>query len=527
MGNHSTTLFLNIDEKEIVTDVKAHGRVYLDVPESSGIQISNLSLRFLGNERTEVSYQETVPMGREARTTTKCATGSSVFLDVELDLTGAEGKHLNQGQHEFPFTFSLPKGSPSSMMVTCGYNDKCRVEYTLEAILKDESGNLIAQSKRPIIVVNSFKELCPSPMYIEPVKVPITSCFCLRKGEALLAARTSTSVLCQSEDVVVNFALGNNSPSLVKAVEITLKEQVSFRGGGHNGKGLTTVLYSNRFLPNAFPNFVNTSIPSKDTTAVDESHDQRILCDMLETDDCVARFHLPETARNSFLGGLITIKHVLSIRAVTAAGCENPTLMADVQVRTAISDGNSFTSTTPSYTSVPAGWKATVAAEVAFPPVMIRRQGHGGDRANPSCDVPFPPTTSLIGAEGGSGGAQAFAGLLDAVRSSYTPCFEFERWIAAGNRVSDLQDEQAQALFRAAGGAAKQVQLAGIYASAVKSVTCVLVVKVASVCKASSKREVVEKLLKADIVSDKAENASLVAAELTSFQYATVQKYLK
>lgn len=331
MGNSSATLVVFLQGQEVVTGFETFGKVYLDVPNKDELQVATVNVRIFGIERTEVSYLDAFLIGKESRTSVRTASGKSTFLDVDFVVARFSGDRICHGQHEFPFSFVLPRGSPSSMTASPGFQDKCKVAYVVEAQLKDPTGAVMLKAKRTIAVVNKLQEMAPVPVYLEPDKVSIVTCCCMHRGEVMLTASTVTTTLCPSEEVTVKFAVLNNSLVPVDAVEVSLKEYVTFKAGNYTGKGLATALYTKKVSPSRDMNF--GQVRSSGAQG-DEAADLRALHDALTLGTCAVRFQLPVTTRNTLHGRLINVKHVLTVRALTAAGSIHPTVSMDIPVHT-------------------------------------------------------------------------------------------------------------------------------------------------------------------------------------------------
>jgi hypothetical protein len=182
------------------------------------------------------------------------------------------------------------------------------------------------------------------------------------------------------------------------------------------------------------------------------------------------------------------------------------------------------------YVAVPAGWKPVIAPLSKLPPISISTETLGTSKkatvplqSNPTATFKDKEPQSTPGsAEGG------FEVLIEQMRGSFTPCFDVDRWVhAEGRSLRALSAAQIVALFSATSGGVNQVQLADMLAEARVAVSCHLLQSVASVCGAAHRRDVVEKLLTAGPLADKAEHAPALMAQFTPFQALTLEKYLK
>jgi hypothetical protein len=445
-------------------------------------------------------------------------------MDIQLQVMKLEHSHLNKGQYEFPFSLVIPEGVPSSLAVSTGFRDRCAVEYHIEALLLDTAGTVLHQHRRTLTVTNSIPTSSPVARYMEGESTPMHLYACAKRGHVLLCGSVGPSVCTPAAETTVKFTMAKKAGLPVSEVKVSLKEHITFHAAGKQSQPVITLLFAKRInRGDAVLNSAFVPAAKKAAGAEGIAAELRAVCHNLVTEGCAVRFSIPTTAHSSFQGENITVRHVLTVQATIPAGTpETVAVSTELLVRTSYVDNSSPAAQT--YVAVPVGWKAVVAPIVVLPVFHIRRrtQEESGSMASSGRSTPSSIGTPILE----SVQQRAFRQLLDSVRGSYTPCYELALWLRAGNSLRDVQDEQAQALFRAVPNAVDQAQLAGIMAAALSTVSCRLVASVASVCAESCRREVCEKLLTAGLIADKSENATLLAVHLTPFEFMSLERYL-
>jgi hypothetical protein len=170
--------------------------------------------------------------------------------------------------------------------------------------------------------------------------------------------------------------------------------------------------------------------------------------------------------------------------------------------------------------ALPADWTPAVSEMVQFPTIQVSAPVEHTEQDDQQ-PIVYASAVSFV-----PGIYKSFDELLQALKKTYDPCGELERYIRQGNKIDDLYPEQFYFLFKAVDDGFDQQRIADIMAQQMTTVTCEKVARAAAGSKDMCKREVVEKLLAAGQIMDK-ENAHLIKAEVTVFQYMTIERYFR
>lgn len=377
MGNKSSvaTIVAHVDQQVITTGSVVTGTVYMDVTQLE-VNCTGIHSRLLGQEHTEIHYSERIKDGKKFHSVDRVAKARSIFLDMHFNLASFANNTVPRGQFEFPFSFVIPEGSPASMHA-CGHSrDRCKIVYTLEFCLERPGiMRYDIRTQRVLVVVNPAPNRARISGVMEPTRMPLYSMWCFRRGEVLLGGSVDSCVLSGGQQATVKYAARNYSKSHIKAIEVTLKEVITIRSHNRRGQVITNTLYHRRITP-------------KDTTlelaplsggTSSSAEGLRLLSNMLDSEEHQLDLTVPRTARSSYEGSLINVKHTLTIQLITPFGTANPCVQREIQMHTAAGDttteatDNVYAVLAPpqSFTSVPEGWNPVVAVPVAYPAAVL------------------------------------------------------------------------------------------------------------------------------------------------------------
>jgi len=530
MGNKSSvaTIVASVDQLVITTGSVVKGTVYLQVDSSDGVSCSSICSRLTGLEETEAHFREALPeAGKENTVIKREVKERKAFLKTDFTLAAIPAGKIKKGRYEYPFSFTIPNGAPPSMIIPCGHRDACRTSYTLEVWLK-RPGMMKSnfKSKTKLVVVNPAPAHKKTPLYMEPLTKPLQSMWCISRGNVLLGGLVESTILTAGETVTVRYAAINHSSVAVMAIEISLKEIVTFHSGAHHGKGLTTMLFMKKLSPRS------ADLDLRPILRTSDNLDLRVLSGMLDSNRHKVTIPILPNARNTFNGKLISVKTVLTIKARTQYGTSNPRISCNIQMHSSNLDkGTSMSIERPHGDdeasvpeTVPEDWDPVVASPVTYPPVSLYEAPSAPsiDEAEANYEDDHNSINISIRSH-----EKGFDALEDGLRGCTTPCGELDRWLKDGNNPDELKPDQFYTMFLSVKDPFEQMRFAEALAASMTTMTCQILARAAAGCKEASKREVVEKLLAAGPLVDKSKNVRLVKDELTPFQFMTLEKYFQ
>eukprot|EP01032_Pedospumella_encystans_P017704 gene17704-20166_t len=545
------TIHVSFDNHDaVVAGSTVSGKVYLMVHQDC-VSCVSVGCRVVGREKTRVTYTVTVGHGEHKRTERRIAHEQRNFMDVRFCLQHVPGGNIYKGQYEYPFQFTIPPGAPASMSAGGnpvehfapfgsggfetlsgggGYGgDHCCIDYAMETWL-DRPGLLRwdIRHKIRINVTNIPPFGSKTPLYIEPNRYPLYSMCCIPRGQILIGGSATPGVLTAGGQTCIKYAVENLSTVKVKAIEVLLSEHITFRARHHRAATYHT-LYHRRLSPQEIGLDLSAR-PSEKLENTDGFESLRVLSKMLESDTYKLDFTLPSSARSTYNGSIIQVTHKLEIKAITTFGSANPTVWRHMKIYSKESTAGAYNNNnqasgqaTPS--ALPANWQPTVAETVRLPELGISSSPQEQDDSDDEKDDHKP--ISYTSALATDRKYKSFDELLVVIKQTYDPCGELEKYIRDGNPVADMTPEQFFACFKVVNDVFDQQRFADILSDAMTEVSCVKVARAVAGSKDMCKREVAEKLLSAGLIVDKEENAHLIKAELSAFQFMTVEKYLK
>lgn len=147
---------------------------------------------------------------------------TTLFGDSEDDKKKHEG-----GQHEYPFSFELPKDLPSSFEHK-GYV-KAYVRYYLEAKI-ERPWSFDHKVVRPLII-NGLVD-CNKEFYavgVEGENLKEVGCLCCSSGTVSMQCRTNRSAFCPGECILLNGKFVNNLDKDLDNVKAKLMQEIRFK----------------------------------------------------------------------------------------------------------------------------------------------------------------------------------------------------------------------------------------------------------------------------------------------------------
>lgn len=518
------TLFVNFDEPKVLAGTTVTGKVYLNVNQNE-VSCVSIGSRITGMESTKATYTKTTGSGEHQHTETKIARQRRLFMDLQFCLQKIQEGKIMRGQYEYPIQITIPQGSPATMCAGSSRNN-CRVSYRMEVWL-DRPGLLRwdIRCRQFVDVLTQAPRNSKTPLYIEPSRIPLHFCCCYHRGDVLLGGSAASSVLFAGDQTTVKYALLNSSTSRIKALEINLEENIRWSAHGHL-RHIDNTLFYVRLTPEQAHLDLMPALSKNDLQFEDTNASMRALSQMLQGEDHKVEFVVPLTARSTYNGSIIHVRHYLRIKICTPFGTADPTIVRDVQlhskaVNILLEDGNAR----QERPTLPANWSPVVSDTVAYPNLSHKAPVDLPDNADNLPAVYVDTVTANKAATVAK--ADDFESLLQILSKTYDPCGELETYIRHGHSVETLEPEQFYRMFKTVNDVFDQQRFADILAAAMPNITCAKVARAAAGSKDMCRREVVEKLLAAGPLLDKAENAHLIKSEVTAFQYMTIEKYLQ
>jgi hypothetical protein len=228
------TLYIKLDQPTVEAGRAVTGTVYLQVNQAE-INCETIRCKIQGQESSQLSYRESSNDLNDDRAYQYTVSGQNSFLDQTFVLQDVSEGRILQGQYEYPFTFSFPASAPGSMSSSSGSGDQCRVEYTVEAWLEHpERTEVDVRHTRSITVVRPTPQECTKiPLYIEPCSVDLFTCCCIPRGSMLIGASAESYMLHAGTTASIRCAALICSVARIKAIEVSLREVVTFYAQGH------------------------------------------------------------------------------------------------------------------------------------------------------------------------------------------------------------------------------------------------------------------------------------------------------
>jgi hypothetical protein len=462
----------------------------------------------------------------------------------------------------------------------------CCVKYNIEVWL-ERPGLMRWDIKNNVsfTVVNEVPENATTPLIMEPSMEPITTMCCYRRGEVYVGSALSSTMLVSGGQTTIKYAIQNVSTIGLNAIEISVIEKIFFRAENLHQTQSKQVMFVRLTPSNA-----NFDMGALSKAELQEQREQRALrrqnqgynhpgqashnsvsaageYDILENLNHIlsGESHkinavLSGAAKSTYHGSIIEVKHIFQIKVCTAFGTSNPVFARPVLVfsRSSSSSGSSGDSSGGNASAiaavvpeaVPVDWSPHVAARADLPPLAMMvdaivydaEQGnHSEDSSTPmiypACSNPSPSAPPMADGGGGAGGgplspAQSaatagVAALLGLLKGSYDPCGMLDVWLNNPvNNLSQLRAEDYALLFKAIREVMQQLRFADVLAARLEAITCSIVAKSALGADEMVRREVVEKLLRAGPLIDRADHIGEIQEVLTAFQFMTVERYI-
>lgn len=491
MGQKNATLGATIDQAQVIPGGEITGRIYLSV-QKERVEADCLVLRFIGQESTCVKYTTV----EKERAVAQYYRDRCKFFEVPCILAMFPEGFVDVGQYEFPFRVKVPLGlNPSFFAILRGDNGgDCRIGYYLESKLhrkgwtkwevihklsvKVNPGPLpdFAQPKPPqssIVDPSQISLLDPVqfPSYLQPIQHRVDSCGCFSQGSMVISLFTPTATLHAGDAFEVSYVLHNHSGKEIKAIEISVLEEVKWTARGKR-RSLLNTLYNTR---------VDKSDLHLDSAPV-VSHNPRsqrgggigdIIVDpktletvkeVLESRRFSVQGRLGSSVRATLQSTLLSCRHFIQLKVCTPFGTSNPIAFIPIVILPSTAAPQSSPFHTPpaalppvaeedeeedafmgtkgeKITSLPSNWQPRISNQIELPSPVF---------ATPVMD-PSEETDTFSSSTAGTTAERSYLGLLalpSLLRTSYYPVGELHSWIHA-NSADLLTAKEFEVIFRA------------------------------------------------------------------------------
>jgi len=240
MGNSTSNIILLIhtEKDNYFSGDIVQGNVKVKVKVSEGKnnhsnilnRIKNLHLVLIGGEISDDSDDRVEHVFLQKH-----------FLLDKLDL------QLHEGEYEYPFSFKLPAGLPSSFEIH-RYLSFCKIEYVLRPVivLQNEKGgkeedimlydheNVKYKNKKRLnikAVHDMMNSELSTPVIPEPTRFSTNICCCFNKGQVILAGSTARNKYTVGDKLEVAYSIDDQTmKQSLSCLSVILVQNISWHG---------------------------------------------------------------------------------------------------------------------------------------------------------------------------------------------------------------------------------------------------------------------------------------------------------
>eukprot|EP00752_Nemacystus_decipiens_P010236 g9120.t1 len=230
-------LEVSVRQSECYPGDVVEGNVRLTVKASdNGTAASALVLTVVGLAKTRVMSQTTgvVPTvsGAAPYTHRSVSNEDLEVLGYDLQLASFGGK-VQSGEHNFPFSVTMPSELPPSMKET-GNGGSMAVAYGFRARLQRPGLlNFDSKGKVQLRILSKPRETDASqPVLVGPDSRTVKRCYCMGSGSMSVGFQADRSVVGLNEPVGVTVVARNDSSTAVRSVLVELVQETKFWAQG-------------------------------------------------------------------------------------------------------------------------------------------------------------------------------------------------------------------------------------------------------------------------------------------------------
>ncbi|KAL7564145.1 hypothetical protein ACA910_021120 [Epithemia clementina (nom. ined.)] len=324
MGNsESVTIDIKVEWENGQADVvhagkRLQGEVIVTVKEMT--DGSSIKLIISGKERVGLKIRK-----RDQMVLTQAERR---FFSVTIPLAFHEQRRIRPGIYKLPFSIRLPRSLPSSdshpleKKNKVGYSIQYRMTAKMGKLYKELYFDVVSMPLRPENV----------PCLIQPTQHRIQSMGLKEEGQVLLGALVRNSTVGRGKNVELVLACRNDSAVNIRCVEIQVVEFLRWTlGPKPETTDVTKVLKTVKSveLPSTCKAKPRSEVGNISTKALfREIHEE------LRSRREPILIRIPETARDTYKGRLISVWHCLKITFQTRSLTNNATAVVPIQIGT-------------------------------------------------------------------------------------------------------------------------------------------------------------------------------------------------
>jgi hypothetical protein len=188
-------------------------------------------------------------------------------------------------------------------------------------------GKKMLRAKQVINVKNAVPHGNRTPLYFIPRKQTLYSLGMVNQGGVLFGGFIEDNVLSAGELTSISCAAINHSTANIKAIEVSLNEQIIFQANDLFANRTVKLFQKRIYAPEAA--FDLSPLPAGTTAESDADATDRLRA-MLSAEVNKIKFVVPTTANSTYYGETITIKHFVTVEIITAFGTTKPSITRDI-----------------------------------------------------------------------------------------------------------------------------------------------------------------------------------------------------
>jgi hypothetical protein len=206
------------------------GYVQVDIHQT--VQMTNIVAELCGAAYTTVHYTTHSGSGKNRKTHHHTARETFTFLALGAQVATFPDGFLNPGTVLFPFQFQLPMEAISSMTKMGSGRNTAQVVYTIGVKVNRPGWLTKNLCHRVVLDVVSIVPHAITPQQ-QNALVHVTECCCCSAGTMGIGSVTDSNAYKSGDTAVVTYHVANQSSQDVSAINIRVKELVSFKARGH------------------------------------------------------------------------------------------------------------------------------------------------------------------------------------------------------------------------------------------------------------------------------------------------------